>query len=382
MKFSCTQENLAKALLAVSRVVGKNLNLPILANVLIKIADKQISLITTNLEIAVTASVRGKVDAAGEVTVPARLFADYVTSLPKEERVDIELKAGSLEIKTGSSKTKIKTVAASEFPLIPQVSGGNTYRATAEDLRSAVAAVIFSASPNEARPELTGLLMRFSSSGPATGSVTLAATDSYRLAEAVVPLHEGSATGEKAVIVPARTMGELQRILGGLRDDADLPETVEITLADNQLLFRYGPIEMVSRTIEGNYPDYRAVIPETSRTSAVVDRAALTSAVRTAALFSRSGLYDVHVSADPASGLTIASADNQTGENETTVPAKIEGTANKVTLNYRYLVDGLNAINSEEVSLRLIDAANPCLLLPQSNAVGKTYRYIVMPIKQ
>lgn len=381
MKFSCTQENLAQGLLAASHVVGKNVNLPILANVLVKIQDKLITLTTTNLEIAVTATVRGKVDAAGEITVPARLFADYVMSLPREERVDMELKGGSLEVKTPTSKTKIKGVSASEFPLIPQVTGGASYRVPAADLRAAVGSVIFSASPNEARPELTGIFMRFSAAGPASGSLTLAATDSYRLAEAMIPLHEGAAAGEKTVIVPARTAGELQRILGGLRDKADLPETVEIMLTDNQLVFRYGPVEMVSRTIEGNYPDYRAVIPETSRTSVVVERAALLGAVRTAALFSRSGLYDVHLSAGPA-GLTIASADSQTGENETAVAAKVEGAENKVTLNYRYVSDGLNAMGGDEVSLRLIDAANPCLLLPQSNPAGKTYRYIVMPIKQ
>jgi len=379
MKFSCTQENLTQGLSVVSHIAGKNVNLPILANVLVKIDDKIVRLLTTNLEVAVSVEIRGKVDATGEFSVPAKLFADFV-SLVSGDRVDVELVGDSFEVRGGKSRTKIKGLPASEFPLVPQVSKDKSFRVPAADFRRAASKVIFAVSANESRPEISGVLLRFEPQGPA-GRLTMAATDSYRLAEVQIPLHESPGIEARSVIVPARTLAEVLRILSSFKDTSELPATIELVLSENQILFSYGPVEVVSRTIEGQYPDYKAVIPEAVKTTVVLPRDELIKAVRSASLFSRSGLYDVHLSAGPGK-LVVASADSQIGENETELAAAVEGGENKITLNYRYVSDGLAAIEGGGVVMKIIDSANPCVLLPQEDVPGMKYLYIVMPIKQ
>lgn len=380
MKFSCTQENLIQGLSAVSHIATKNVNLPILNNVLLKVEDRAITLATTNLEIAVTVQVRGKVDEAGECTVPSRLLADFTGLLPNE-RVDISVEGDTLAVSSGSFKTKIKGLPASEFPLIPKVSRDAAFRVLVSDFRRAVARTIFAVSPSESRPEISGVLLRFSPDGP-NGTLTMAATDSYRLAEAKIALHEGGKpAGERSVIVPARTLSEVQRILGSIKEGPDTPATLEIALSDAQILFVHDTIEVVSRTIEGNYPEYRAVVPDKSRTFATLPREALVKGVKAAALFSRTGLYDVHFAFDPQAGtLTLSATDSQVGEQEAALsPAEMKGDENRITLNYRYLLDGLNAMDVGEVKLQVIDANAPCLMTPQGTA--NDYLYLVMPIK-
>lgn len=381
MKFACTQGNLTYGLSATSHVASRHANLPILGNVLVRIDEKIIRFIATNLEIAVTAAVRGKVEEAGEYTVPAKLFADFVGST-KGDRVDLELKGEALEVRGGASKTKIKGQPASEFPLVPDVKreSATVYRVLATDFKKALSRVLFAASPNESRPEISGVLFRFGGAGP-QGTLTLAATDSYRLAEAIIALHE-SGSGERTVIVPARALTEVGRILGlTVKDAEELPATIEIVVADNQILFSYGPVELVSRLIEGQYPDYKAVIPETAKTTATIGRDALSAAIKTAALFSHTGLHDVQLLLKKG-GLTVSSADTQIGESETELDADVVGDENKVTLNHRYLMEGLSATDVPEVSLRVIDGVNPCLLVPKEQTPGSNYLYVIMPIKQ
>lgn len=380
MKFSCTQENLIQGLAAVSHIATKNVNLPILNNVLIKVEDKSIQLATTNLEIAVTVQVRGKVDEPGECTLPSRLLADYV-GLLTGDRVDLAADGEAATVSSGSSRTKIKGLPSSEFPLIPKVSRDSSFRVLVGDFRRAVSRVIFAVSPNESRPEISGVLLRFSPDGP-NGTLIFAATDSYRLAEARVALHEGGKpAGERSVIVPARTLAEVQRILSSQKDGPDSPATLEISLSDSQILFVYDAVEVVSRTIEGNYPEYRAVIPDKARTFAVLSRDQLVKAVKAAALFSRTGLYDVHFTYEPSAGtLKLSATDSQVGEQEAVLtPTEIKGDQNTITLNYRYLLDGLNAMDLSEVKLQVIDANAPCLITPQTATAD--YLYLVMPIK-
>lgn len=380
MKFSCTRENLIQALAAVSHIATKNVNLPILNNVLIKVEDRSIQLATTNLEIAVTVQVRGKVDEAGEVTLPSRLLADFVGLLPNE-RVDLSGDGDTVAVSSGNFKTKVKGLPASEFPLIPKVSRDTAFRVLAADFRRAVSRVIFAVSPNESRPEISGVLLRFSPDGP-NGGLILAATDSYRLAEARVALHEGGKpAGERSVIVPARTLAEVQRILGSMKETPDSPATLEIDLSDTQILFVYDSVEVVSRTIEGTYPEYRAIVPDKARTVATLPREALVKAVKAAALFSRTGLYDVHFAFEPgANTLVLSATDSQVGEQEASLtPSALTGDQNRITLNFRYLLDGLNAMDASEVKLQVIDANAPCLATPHGPIAD--YLYLVMPIK-
>ncbi len=384
MKISCTQENLNQGLFVVSHLATKNTNLPILNNILIQVKEKIIKLSTTNLEIGINCIIRGKIEQEGEFTVQSRLFADYVSLLPKE-KIDLaapdkaqEDRDQVLEIKCKNHSTKIKGQNAADFPLIPQIKKTNPYVVKYDDLRRGVGQVAFAVSVNETRPEINGVSFNFNGD-----KLTLAATDSYRLAEKTISLPGKPTEAGKRIIVPLKTVQELQRILGGLKDPAAISEVenVEIYLAENQILFVLENIELISRLVEGQYPDYQQIIPQETRTKAVVDTAELIKATRTTSLFTRSGIYDVSLEFLPnKKEIVINSANNQLGESTSLLSADLEGQENSAVVNYRYLLDGLQNINSEQVEINIIDGNNPCVLKPIKKDAD--YLYIIMPIKQ
>lgn len=382
MRFSCTQENLDQGLDVVSHVAGKNVNLPILGNVLVKADDKALHFMSTNLEIAITCAVRGKVEQPGEFTVPSKLFADYVSLLPKE-RVDVVLEGNAFAVSCGSYQTKLNGIPASEFPLIPTIESKDKFSIPASDFRQAVAQVLFAVAPNESRPEISGVLFKFVPGADGI-ELILAATDSYRLAEKTVKAASGTSIKETVyVIVPSRTVGEVVRILGVFKDGIDSPANIDIQLGENQILFSYDNTELVSRTIEGKYPDYRQLIPDKFETETIIRKDELARAVKTSSLFSRSGLNDVHIKFTPPSGVALSAVNGQTGEHAVTLDAKITGKENSVTVNFRYFLDGVNNIESDEVSIQMIDTMSPCIIRPMSDGqVLKDYLYIVMPIRQ
>lgn len=379
MKLTCTQENLARGLNTVSHITTRNVNLPILNNVLLKIEDKGLKLSTTNLELAINCLVRGKLEGTGEFTVPSKLFADYVGLLPAEA-VDIEVTGDDLNVKCASYKTKIKGLPASEFPLIPQVSKNKTFVCNVNDFKRGLSQVIFAVSPNESKPEFSGVYMEFNREG-GEKTLVLAATDTYRLGESTLKLADGSDGASAQAIIPARTMAEVLRIISSFKDEVDSPENMEIAFSESQVVFTYGTVELISRVIEGQYPDYRQIVPTDFKTEAKVSKDDLVKAIKTTSLFAKTGLFDVTLELDSAAGQVIAkSTDLQTGENQVNLNSEISGDQNSITLNYRYLLEGLNSMPGDNVNLKLIDAANPCLV----SAIGKEkeYFYIVMPIKQ
>ncbi len=379
MKLTCTQENLARGLNIVSHITTKNVNLPILNNVLLKIEDKGLKLSTTNLELAINCLVRGKLEGTGEFTIPSKLFSDYVSLLP-QEAVDIAVTGDELNVKCGNYKTKIKGLPASEFPLIPQVTKSKTYTCGVNDFKRSLSQIVFAVSPNESKPEFSGVFIEFNREG-LEGKLILAATDTYRLGEATLGLGAESDKANATAIIPSRTMAEVLRILSTFKDEVDSPDTIEIAFSESQVVFTYGPVELISRVIEGQYPDYKQIVPSDFKTQAKVSKDELIKAIKTTSLFSKTGLFDVTLELDPGTNQVIAkSTDLQTGENQVNLGAEINGDQNSITLNYRYLLEGLNALPGDQVSLKLIDAANPCLV----SAIGKEkdYFYIVMPIKQ
>lgn len=380
MKISCTQENLNQGLFVVSHIASKNNSLPILNNVLINAKDNQIKLSATNLEIGISCTIRGKSEEEGDFTVQSRLLAEYVGLLPKD-RVDISTKEGDqtyiLGVKCKNHTTKIKGQPATDFPLIPKLERKTPIIIDYQDFREAISQVIFAVSVSETRPEINGVFFNFSKDG-----LTLASTDSYRLAEKKIKLKK-SGSIDNQVIVPSRTLQELQRILGSFKDPAAISdiEEVEVYLSDNQILFVLGEIEIISRLVEGQYPDYTQIIPQSSNTLIKLSVSEITNAVKANSLFARSGIYDVslEILADK-NEVVVYSANNQLGENTSTVSGQGAGDNNNIIVNFRYLLDGLQNIGSDEVEISLIDASSPCVLKPVSK--NPDYLYIIMPIKQ
>ncbi len=366
MKLSCTKENLLRGLSVVSHIASRNITLPILNNVLLKAEDGLLGISATNLEIGVVAKVRGRIDSGGAFTVNAKLLTDYVSLLPNE-RIDIELKEQSLHVHCANSTTMIRGMDSAEFPVIPTVEKKYEYTCAAQEFKNALGQVIFAVSSDESRPEISGVY--FSVKGK---KLTVVATDSYRLAERSLTLESSGADAD--MIIPAKTTQELLRIIG------DDQEKLTILQSETQALFSLPFAQLVSRTIEGRYPDYTQIIPQNHLTKVVVGIEELAKAVRTASLFCKSGVNDVTLQFIPGKKLIAVSALNsQVGESTTTLPARIEGKDNDAVFNYRYLLDGLANLGTEEAELSLEDSASPGVIRPKER---KDYLYIIMPIKQ
>ncbi|MFZ6036612.1 MAG: DNA polymerase III subunit beta [Patescibacteria group bacterium] len=366
MKITCTQENLSSGLAIVSHVASKNISLPILNNVLLKAEKGGLSLMTTNLEIGVVTQVRGKVSEEGAVTVQAKTLSDYVGLLPSGN-VELESVEQTLHVRSIKAKTTMKGVDPAEFPLIPEVEAKREIIVPAATLKEALTSVAFAVAYDETRPEISGVFMQFTDMG-----IILAATDSYRLAERTVSVKTGAA--DYRVIIPMRTAQELIRILS----EAD--DQVTIRSNENQIVFIAGPVTLTSRVIEGQYPDYKQIIPSDSITRAQINTRAFANTVKQASLFCKPGSNDVQLVFDqPAGRITVSAANVQIGESQAEQDAIITGQSNDIIFNHRFLQEGLQNIATEECVLELTTNSSPGLLKPKD---ASDYLYIIMPIKQ
>lgn len=369
MKLSLMQENLARGLSLVSRAVSSRATLPVLANVLLKTEDGGLRLTATNLEIGISAWVPGKIDVDGALTVPARLITDVVSGLPGGERVDLEVESETtLLIRAGRYQTHLRGIEADEFPVIPQAGDRPTTRVAQAALRRALGEVTFAAASDETRPILTGVLTRL-----AGETMTLAAADNYRIAVRTLDLLQS--VEETSIVVPARSYSELMRILG----DTDEPADIILVQAKSQVIFRVDTTEVVSRLIDGQFPNYQSVLPTSHSTRAVVDRDELLKAVRLSALIASSAanVVRLRVGEDGAEGITIAAAAD-VGDAEGQVEATLEGDAVTIAFNARYLVEALQNMEADQLALELSGPLAPGVLKPVEDTA---YVHVIMPVR-
>ncbi len=363
------QEHLARGLSIVSRAVSSRSTLPVLANVLLKTEDGGLKLTATNLEIGITYWVPGKIETDGATTVPAKLLTDLVNSLPAGDKVDLELGAGeSLHLRSGRFETHIKGIEAEEFPAIQTAGERPTTRVAQNVLRRALNETAFAAASDEARPILTGVLARFEGN-----QLTLAAADNYRIAVKTIEVLD--AVPETSVVIPARALNELARVL------ADVDDPVEIVLASgrNQVLFHLDGIDLVSRLIDGQFPNYQQVVPKEHTTRAVLDREELLRAVRPAALIAHesANIVKLQIGADGEAGITV-SANAEVGDHVGQVEAAVEGDGTTIAFNARYLADVLTNVDADQFALELNGPLSPGVFKP----VGDDhYIHVVMPVR-
>jgi DNA polymerase-3 subunit beta len=362
MKLQVTQENLNKALGTVARVANTRGTLPVLANVLIKTVNNRLSIAATNLDIAITHYIGAKVAEDGSITVPARLMQDFVSSLPGGI-INLDLDEYKLHIATDQYTSVINGVAADEFPVMPAIEGGKKWNIPGQTLKRSLQQVAMAASNDEARPVLTGVLLHAQD-----GKLYMAATDSYRLAEKEIGDHNESIE----LLVPVSAMQDLLRIVSDYEGD------VEVTSDEQQVLFRAGDVELVTRLIEGKYPDYRKLIPESFATTATLKRADLLNVTKVSSLFARESAGSITINVDEATqSLSIRSIASQLGENTANADAKVTGTG-VITLNSRYLMDALQALSGDEVLFAFNGKLEPTVIRDPKNA---DYTHIVMPLK-
>ena len=391
MKLTCLPEKLAEGLATVGRVVSTRSTLPVLSNVLLQTDEGQLKLSATNLELAVSCWVGARVESEGAITLPSRLLIDYVALLGAGEPLSLELKGKKAHLTCGRFEANISGIDADDFPPIPTVSGGASLPMRASVLKEAIEQVVFAAAQDDSRPVLAGVLMTVKE-----GKLTLAAADGFRLAvrrvdlgttggpeEAGSPTSDrGSSAAQLQMIVPARTLTEVAR---GLPDDEE--EIVEIasTPDQNQVLFKHKGAEVVSRLIEGQFPDYNRIIPKDSKTRVTLQTADFLRATKAAQVFARDNSMIVRLELVPAEGddaalgkVTVTATSAEIGDNTGDVDASVEGEAQHVAFNGRYLRDALEALDAQQAFLEVTGPASPGVIRPASGPNG--YLHVIMPM--
>ncbi len=365
MELSVTQENLSKALAAASRVASTKTQLPILSNILLRTDNNRLLVAATNLEIATTQHIGAKIAKPGSITIPAKLVAEFVSSLPKGP-VELAVKADHLHISAGGYKSVINGTVADDFPELPVIDESSSvqYSINSDEFKQAVTQTSLTASNDSTRPVLTGVYWHSHE-----GSLYLAATDGYRLSEK--KLFETSS--EVAAIIPTSS---LQEVLRTMSDDVN---EIDVLFDETQVRFRVGDSEVTSRLIDGNFPPYRQLIPETSETSVTIDKSEFVRITKIAGLFAREsgGSVTLNASADENS-LAIHSIASQLGENTSQSNAEVTADG-QVTLNSRYLADALSVVTGDSVVFRFSGKLSPCVLQTAGKDVG--YQHIIMPLK-
>ncbi len=371
MKLSCLQENLNKGLGIIGRAVASRTTLPITQNVLISTDESQLKLAATNLEIAISCWIGAKIESEGSITIPARVLTEFVGSLPSDV-INLNLKHNTLELKCGRYEARINRLDAADFPPIPQVGDGFSTKVKAEDLKQAISQVAFAAATEESRPVLTGVQTEFEGS-----KLTMAAADGFRLAVHRTELSK--AVKEKvAMIIPAKAYHELNRLMGA--DDQEIE--INLNAQKSQVLFKLKGVEMVSQLIQGTFPNYSQLIPQTYGTKARIDVTEFLRAIKMAAIFARDGSGIARIIVTPgasveAGKITISARADEIGDNVGEIDALVDGEAAKIAFNARYLADVLSVVKQAQVSLEVTTPSNPGVIRP----VGvDNYDHVVMPM--
>jgi DNA polymerase-3 subunit beta len=378
VKLTCKQQDLAKGLSIVSHAVSTRTTLPILSHILVATEGDAVRLSATNLEIGITCRVPANVKEEGTTTVPARLFTDFVNSLPPAG-VDLALQPESQSLKVSGQRSQatIRGMDPSEFPSIPAAEGSETpVILDAKELREMIAQTTFAAATDDARPVFTGVLARVHG-----GELIFAAADSFRLAVRRTALPGEAADGD--VLIPARTLGELAKIL-----PAEGVVRMVVTPNRNQVLFEaeVDDVRLVSNLISGQFPNFEAIVPKGAATRATLDATQFRQAAKTASLFARDSANIVKLKVDAGENdgmtpgiITLQATAEEVGDATTTVDAAVDGKGLEIIFNVKYLTDVLGVIDTPEVALELNLPSQPGVVKPIGDLHDK-YTYVIMPM--
>ncbi len=364
MEIEVTQEKLSKALNNVSRIAVGKVTLPVLNNVLIRVSDNKVSLVTTNLDMAIVDFLPVSSFKDGVITVPAKLLAEFVSNLPKGQTIKITEKDNKITISSGKYKSTINGSPADDFPELPEIDEKNAviFKIGVDEFKTSMSEVVVASSNDLTRPALTGIYFNTNEK-----TLAIAATDGYRLAEKKLIKNIQSEIG---AIVPTTT---IQEVLRAISEDM---EEVEISFNDDLVRFRLGEIEVISKLIDASFPDYRRLIPKDNNIKLELNRDELIRTTKLASLFARSVNGSIICEATKPNLFSIKSVASELGENDSVIETEVNEEG-KVTLNSRFLMDALNALNGQDVVFEFSARVTPVVL---RNKKSDDYTHIVMPL--
>lgn len=385
MKLTCTLENLKKAVFSTERVIGKQITLPILENILLETEKGMLRISATNLEIGVFVKIGAKIEEEGKITIPAKLLGNFVNNLPNNNgNISLEVENQVMKIKSGEYKAKIKGLGAQDFPIIPETKGDFLFSIPADKAKEIIPKLLSSVSIDSTRPELSGVNMILKEK-----EIHLAATDSFRLTEGIVPIKLENAENYRifssknpSVIIPANTFSEVWRMI-----DQEVEE-IKIIIEESQIFFQAGNVRIISRLINGKYPEYKQIIPQSFATKAFINKEELLRAVRIASFFTESKVGEVKFILKPGEQKAEIKAESQErGENSTNFMLAGDGPDQEIVFNPRYILDGINAISTPEVAFLANSESTPVALRMVAEAdkqmkISEQFTYIIMPIKK
>ena len=373
MKVSVLQENLAYGLNIVSRAVSPRSTLPVLSNVLVATDEGRLRLSATNLELGITCWIGAKIEEEGSTTVPARTFTELVGTLSDQQvEMTLSVRTQNLNIRSGSSNTDLKCIDSQEFPPMPAPDSADGIPMNVTDLKEIIQQVAFAASTDEARPILTGVLITVNGD-----QLTLASADGFRLSVRKALLSAPISRPVLAV-VPARALSELARITS----DGDQVVTMTLPPDRGQVVFQMKDIQLVSQLIEGAFPDYEQIIPQSKETRCVLSTSAFLKACKQAEIFAREGSHIARINITPGGELKpgsimITGQSEETGSNQTEIDSSIDGPQLLIAFNVRFLREVLEVIKTPEVALETTVDTAPGVIRP----VGEeNFLHVIMPM--
>jgi len=362
LKATCSRDELTRALGIVSRGVSTRTTVQILAGILLQASDGRLDLAATDMELSLRTSLDAQIESVGSVVVPGRLLLELARLLPAAEvAIEHKLEEAAVEIRSGSATYRLHTYNAEDFPRLPDADAADRHEVDRETLLETVARVSRSASRDESRPVLTGVLMRFE-----PGKLVMAATDSYRLSVKETPT-EGSVP-ELEAIVPARALGELARI-------AQAGERIELGVYENQVVFSTGDALLTTRRIDGQFPNYKQLVPETFDHELSLPREELLDVVRRVAVMAQRNSPLRLRFADGE--LTVSAQTQDIGEARESLPVSFAGESLEIGFNAEFLRDGIESVGGEQLRLKLISPLRPAVLQGEDD----NFLYLIMPIR-
>ena len=373
MKVSVLQENLAQGLNIVSRAVSPRSTLPVLSNVLVATDEGRLRLSATNLELGITCWIGAKIEEEGSTTVPARTFTELIGTLSDQQvEMSLNVRTQTMNIQAGTSNTDLKCIDSQEFPPMPSPDSDDGIKIKVTDLKEMIQQVAFAASTDEARPILTGVLVTIDG-----GHLTMAAADGFRLSVRKTEL--ASATARPVVaVVPARALSELARIAS----DGDQEVEMILPPGRGQVVFQMKDVQLVSQLIEGTFPDYQQIIPQSKETRSVLSTSSYLKACKQAEIFAREGSHIARINVTPGGELKpgsimISGQSEETGSNQTEIDASIDGNPLLIAFNVRFLREVLEVINTPEVALETTIDTAPGVIRPVGD---EKFLHVIMPM--
>jgi DNA polymerase-3 subunit beta len=362
LRISCSKDELVQGLTLVGRAVSSRTAIQILSGILLEAQGDELRLAATDMELSLRAGVQAQVEGDGAVVLPGRTLVDIARLLPGDD-VTIEHRAAEsvVHIGSGSASYTLHTYNAEDFPRLPELTEAETFAVDREALLETIGRVARAASRDEARPVLTGVLVQF-----AGDKLVMAATDSYRLAVKETPLD--SAAPELEAIVPSRALQELARIPG----DGD---EIAVGVQENQVLFSTGGVWLTTRRIDGQFPNYRQLLPETFEHELTVSRAELLDVVRRAAVMIQRATPLQLRFADGE--VTVVARTHEVGESKESMPVAYSGEPLEIGFNAEFLKEGLESVEGDDVKMKLISPLRPAILTDEAD----DFTYLVMPIR-